>query len=223
MASMQVKLQRVQEWLNQKRWGFKLYRCTFNDDEAWEKCLNLLQKSVAKGLDITECNAAQHQNWHLDIINDKQFDNADWVKLREHFFTWAKSDAINEELTETELQRRAKFEPIVVGPGEVGRHGEPPRYTHFLFVDEESMKSILKADEDGNWDCAFVTAIDTWEKFKPFPRNLEEDKQDRDLIYDPGYSMRIPVDYIPVLYVDLIKGWMWRDRNYTWPPEIFYD
>ena len=82
---MSYQLQWVQDWLNQKRWGFRLYRCTFSDDEAWEKCLSLLKKTAADNLDLTECNAAQRQNWHLDIIDDEQFNNADWVKLREHF------------------------------------------------------------------------------------------------------------------------------------------
>jgi hypothetical protein len=72
-------------------------------------------------------------------------------------------------------------------------------------VDEESMKSVLNADEGGNWDCAFVTAIDSWEMFKAFPRNIDEDKQGRELEYDTGYSMRISPGYIPILYMELIK------------------
>jgi hypothetical protein len=53
--SIQLPLNWVQEWLNQKGRVFTLYRCTFNDNEAWEKCQNILQKAVAKNLDLTGC------------------------------------------------------------------------------------------------------------------------------------------------------------------------
>src|SRR5580704_14472329 len=102
----------IQHWLNQKKGGFRLYRCTFGDDDSWKKFLEILNGIITDHLALTDCNKEQRQNWHLDVIDDKQFENADWVKLRQHFLAWAESDAINEELTDDELQRRAQLQPI---------------------------------------------------------------------------------------------------------------
>jgi hypothetical protein len=213
----------VQRWLSQKRWGFRLYRCTFGDDEAWNKFAAILNGFITDYLGLTDCNREQRENWHLDVINDTEFDNADWVKLRQHFLAWAESDAINEELTDHELQRRAQLPPLQQYAGTRSRRAEAPRYTIFFYVDEESMRSVLKADESGDWESAFVTAIDSWETFKTFPRNLEEDKEGRELAFDVGYSMRIKPGYIPILYTELIKGLAWRQYFYAWPPEIYHD
>jgi hypothetical protein len=220
---MSHRVEWIQRWLSQKVWGFRLYRCTFGDDEAWSKFLEILNGSVDDHLALTNCNSEQRQNWHLDVIDDKQFENADWVKLREHFIAWAKSDAINEELTDDELQRRVQHQPPQQFPGSKSRQAEAPRYTHFFYVDEESMKSVLKADQGGDWNSAFVTAIDSWETFKDFPHNFEEDKEGRDLDFDTGYSMRTSPGYIPILYVELVKGLAWGEYTYAWPPEIYCD
>jgi hypothetical protein len=92
-----------------------------------------------------------------------------------------------------------------------------------FYVDEESMKSVLKADQNGDWNSAFVTVMDLWETFKEFPRNLEEDKGGRDLEFDTGYSMRTSPGYVPILYVELVKGLAWGEYTYAWPPEIYRD
>jgi hypothetical protein len=218
---MSHRVEWIQRWLNQKRWGFRLYRCTFGDDEAWNKFVAILDGMVTDHLALTDCNREQREKWHLDVISDTELDNADWVKLRQHFLAWADSEAINEELTDNELQRRAELPPLQQYPGSITRRAEAPRYTNFLYVDEESMRSVLKADENGDWESAFVIAIDSWEKFKTFPRNLEEDKEGRELAFDVGYSMRIPPGYIPILYTDLIKGLAWQEHFYAWPPEIY--
>jgi hypothetical protein len=220
---MSHRVEWIQRWLGQKRWGFRLYSCTFGDDEACNRFVGILNDIVADHLALTDCNREQRENWHLDVIDDKEFEDADWVKLRQHFLAWAGSETINEELTDDELQRRAELPPLQQRPGSMVRCAEAPRYTHFLYVDEESMRSVLKADSEGGWEGAFVTAIDSWETFKNFPRNLEEDKEGRDLELDTGYSMRVSPGYIPILYVELIKGLAWREYTYAWPPEIYHD
>jgi hypothetical protein len=214
----------VQHWLNQKTWGFRLYRCTFGDDEGWKKCLELLGQSLSEGLSTSGCNAEQRRKWRLDVVDDKQFDNADWINLRNHFLQWANSDAINDELTQEELERRADRGHLNQLANKTTRYGDAPRYTHFLYIDEESMTSIIQGDEKGLWDSEFVTVIDTWEQSELFPRSLEEDKEGRnDLKYDHGYSMRIPPRSIPGFYVSMIRAGVWHDHLYTWPPEIHRD
>jgi hypothetical protein len=70
----------IQRWLSQKRWEFRLYRCTFSDDEAWNKFLGIMNGVVINHLALAECTREQCKKWHLDVINDKKFENADWVR-----------------------------------------------------------------------------------------------------------------------------------------------
>ena len=87
-------------------------------------------------------------NWHIDTIEDKAIRQCGLGDMSPTPPCIVRYDTINEELTITMLQRQALFEPLKKQYGSVIHHEGPPRYTHSLFMDEESMKNICKVSEE---------------------------------------------------------------------------
>jgi hypothetical protein len=119
---------RIQDELEEhghRVWGFVIYRCTYGDDAAWEKCLERLHASTRKsmryynGLDLLEEGC-----YKPTVIAGARFDGAKTQYVREHFKEWRKQAVLEEQGSPEEIEaRRRKPEPVhhpygTVGPDE---------------------------------------------------------------------------------------------------------
>lgn len=79
-----------------KTWGFVIYLCTYQSDFEWEKFMVRLHKRVEKylgyynGLDLLGCFAPK-------VLDDRSFEGATIISLREKFNEWAMTAVIEEQ------------------------------------------------------------------------------------------------------------------------------
>jgi hypothetical protein len=114
---------RIQNELDKKGhhvWGFVVYRCTYGDDAAWEKCLERLKASTREtlcyygGLDLLEKG-----RFKLTVIAGARFDGVKTQYVREHFKEWRKKAVLEEQGSPEAIEaRRKKPEPRYLPYGE---------------------------------------------------------------------------------------------------------
>jgi hypothetical protein len=133
-------------------WGFSIYRCTYNDDKAWNKILNLVQKSVERTLkaefaDREPNERADLMQSHQLVIHDdaKKFNGATSHEVRDDFNIWVAEQLPQVVRTPETLQRElelcAKREQLG-GPTPGPEYGFGARFNCALFVDEICLESL---------------------------------------------------------------------------------
>ena len=136
--------------LKHDKWGFVIYRCTYQDDEAWERFKRIVLERTQE--DMRESDApevADKLEW--TFVEDRAaLDGVSRPQLRERFKQWAAQAIVTE-------QPRAK--------AEIKQDPAPtfgiPRYNYFIQVDEEALQSVLaapKIDPSGEGFVNFVNA-----------------------------------------------------------------
>ncbi|KAJ0360196.1 hypothetical protein COL26b_014151 [Colletotrichum chrysophilum] len=107
------------------RWGFVIYRTTYDDDAAWERYVGVL-KSTARSVLVDEGGS---------VMSDKAtLDGASKADVRKHFISWR--EAHSEERD---------------GPGTTkDRAKRLPRFKHCVYVDRKCLDTLagLPADCD---------------------------------------------------------------------------
>ncbi|GFF30758.1 hypothetical protein IFM51744_01230 [Aspergillus udagawae] len=185
------------------------------------------------GFPIYRCTYQNDSNWaeFLDrfqttVVEDRAlFEGASTATIREHFQRWAT----------TAIQEESGGSPDMIRYSNV----EAARYRFCLFVDEESLQSVLRAPID---DCinkdAFVNMLYGWWKPESIEDFSQEDLEDvdkpEDLLddgYDPieGCTLR-DVGWMKVALCDAgLEGFIkmgeygeW-ERLYERPHEICYN
>jgi hypothetical protein len=136
-----------------KKWGFVIYRCTYQNNSDWEKFMARFLNEVTNhlesynGLDLLD-------TYMPTVLEHPSFEGATAATLREHFNQWAKT-SLKEEQDVPENYRAANG-----------------RYRFFIAVDQEAMESVLNVPEDSDMDeTGFVRMIyGEWE-----PEVLDEE------------------------------------------------
>jgi hypothetical protein len=137
---------------NQKhdKWGWVIYRCTYDDDEGWTRFKQFInQQSRANIAESDTPELADSLEW--TFVEDRAtLDRASIDQLRSRFKQWAPGALITE-------QPRVKDHRY-------GTYGNP-RYTFFVHVDEDALKSVVyeapqppELDLDGVGYVNFVNA-----------------------------------------------------------------
>lgn len=207
-----------------RTWGFPIYRCTYQSDSDWGKFLNRYRWHISdslkfyNGLDMLD-------RFQTTVFEDRAlFEGASTAKIREHFQKWATA-AIQEEGGSPDIIRYWNVR--------VARH----RFC--LFVDEESLQSVLQAPID---DClnkhAFVNMLNGWWKLETIEDYSQEDLEDGDELedllddgYDPieGYTVK-DVGWMKVALCDAgLEGFEKMGEGLEWeslyerPQEICYN
>ncbi|KAJ5680885.1 hypothetical protein N7536_012024 [Penicillium majusculum] len=165
---------RLEKALNEagfQSWGFSIYRCTYQSDSDWAEFLRRYRWHVAdslehyNGLDLLE-------SFEMTVFENQALFGGVGVStgmatIREHFQQWA-TNAIQEE---------QGVSPDML----VFANVEAARYRFRLFVDEESLQSVLQTRLE---DCfnknAFVNMLNGWWKEDTIddhdPEYLEDDE-----------------------------------------------
>lgn len=143
---------RIERRLAQDRhtkWGFVIYRCTYESDSEWTEALSRLRKSTEtcmefyNGMDMLE-------NMLFTVIEDKQtLDEASTSTVRENFKQWIR----------TALQQEQGGDSL---PGESGR------YNYCISINAESLRSILAGSRDGFVNIISANWLPTRERLLQF-------------------------------------------------------
>ncbi|GES62939.1 hypothetical protein ATEIFO6365_0014005500 [Aspergillus terreus] len=204
-------------------WGFPIYRCTYQNDSDWAEFLHRYRWHVSdalqcyNGLDMLD-------SFQTTVFEDRAlFEGASTATIREHFQKWAVT-AIQGDGGSPDLIRYCNIRVA--------------RYRYCLFVDQESLQSVLQAPID---DClnkyAYVNMLKGW--WKPesiddyLPYELEDLDRPEDILddgYDPveGCTLK-DVGWMKVALCDAgLQGYESMGDDFEWervyerPPEICY-
>lgn len=218
------RIKKAQQEAGLHTWGFSIYRCTYESDADWAEFLHRYQWHVNhllgyyNGLDMLE-------SYQVTVFEDKSlFEGATTATIRDHFQKWA-----------VNTLQESGGSPTMIRAFNV----RVARYRFCLFVNEESLQSVLRAPID---DCtnkdAFVNMLYGWwkpESIEDFSQeDLEDVDQPEDLI-DDGYesiegSTLKDVGWMKVAlcgaglggYQKMGEGGEW-ERHYERPPKICFN
>jgi hypothetical protein len=217
-------------WIRQKKWGFVIYRCTYKDDAAWSNFMRIFKDMILGGIvPLSESlNQDVIDRLAFDVREDRAlFQKATRPELRDDFLAWARSDQINEELSDEELRERAERKPLSPSSEDIqSKYVDSPRYEYFLVVDEEAMNSVLAVEhrvyDQDSW--VYIVNADwdmnaTFDQLNPgwFGHNQEELSK-----WDGGATARVnPNDLYPSLFQILWEAdGAWWSELYQPPPTI---
>lgn len=112
------------------KWGFVIYRCTYESDSDWTEALSRLRESTESRLEFYN-GMDMLENMLFTIIEDQQtLDQASTSTIREHFKQWI----------QTAPQREQGGDSLP---------GDSARYKYCISIDAESLQSILGGSLDG--------------------------------------------------------------------------
>jgi hypothetical protein len=146
------------------KWGWVVYRTTYNDDEAWNRFRDFIIEESREEIAKSEApEIADSLEWTF-VEDSATLDGASKNHLRSRFKRWA-SEALKSEQPRVEDH---KF----------GTYGIP-RYSHFIIVDEGALKSAVydaaqpaKAELFGDGYVNFVDA-----DWKPLSEYFPDDPE----------------------------------------------
>ncbi|WYZ42284.1 hypothetical protein EsH8_V_001179 [Colletotrichum jinshuiense] len=105
------------------RWGFVVYRCTYDDDDLWNRYLAQLKKNLYD--ELVEGRRAELLEQYLDwvVIEDRDnLQNASKADVRKHFNQWVSQHS-------AEIARY----PLAI---------DLPRFKHCLYVDQKCLDTL---------------------------------------------------------------------------------
>ncbi|BCR84336.1 uncharacterized protein ACHE_11738A [Aspergillus chevalieri] len=130
-ASLESSERSILDYMNQNnydKWGWVIYRCTYNDDEAWARFKDTVGHQTRQSIAKSKAPELGNKLELTFIENRGTLDNAPKDQLRAHFNTWA-AKAVH-----TENPRRPRTLYDIYGI---------PRYNYFVHVDEGALQSVV--------------------------------------------------------------------------------
>ncbi|KAF5497584.1 hypothetical protein CGCS363_v008591 [Colletotrichum siamense] len=111
------------------RWGFVIYRTTYDDDKAWDRYLEVLQLTRLRTLLHAGADLLLEQYMDWPVISDRAtLEGASKAEVRKHFQSWC--EARSEERD---------------GPGATGTRTQGlPRFKHCVYVDRKCLETLAK-------------------------------------------------------------------------------
>lgn len=214
-----TETERINDMLNHyglQKWGFVIYRCTYEDDNAWDRFMHHLNSSKNAMLIDTYNDEHLARNLDWNVQQDSSLNHATKDQVHDNFRAWVATDARSEILTSAEHQLNLK-----------ALLHDNPRYKYCIQVDAEAMQSVLdgppptKPDLHGVGYVNLIRADDSWEAWEKEPaefHNEREPELEGRLSFDVGW-MKVSVDrQIPEVHERLIDDFMW-DCSYVRPNE----
>lgn len=194
-------------------WGYVIYRCTYQDDRAWHRMLQLINDHVKSDLEAEE--RMDLLPCHQLVVMDDQmkFDGATTHEVRDHFNVWV-TEEMTQVLVESEKFRESPPDPERPGSG----LGLGPRYDFCLFVDDICLESLHKMS-----DPVVKFLWRQWGNMQPHERDYAvhpdwEDGQTDEDIEDVGWMYMPAQDYVD-WYNRFTESDWWFDQ-YVRPPAM---
>ncbi|KAE9573282.1 hypothetical protein CGMCC3_g10646 [Colletotrichum fructicola] len=127
------------------KWGFVIYRCTYDDDELWNRYLAQLKSFCHNQL--VEYQRAELLEQYLDwvVIEDRAtLNNASRVEVRKHFNQWVSEQNVPMFPTKAYLN----IFPI-----------QMPRFRYCLYVDKQCLNTIIQFQEANDSTALFLSEL----------------------------------------------------------------
>lgn len=167
--------ERVRDFNNlsgQKKWGFVIYRCTYGDDAAWARFMEIFHERALGDLQDEDAEDVL-PSLDLKVISDPTLDGASKRDVQERFRLWTASE-------EAQAEKGTREMPM---PDVMQLGGLAARYQFCLHVDRDSLESIVtRAPQPPNIDrdaIGYVNVIDAiWEDNERFDDATGEDLDD---------------------------------------------
>ncbi|KAI9709034.1 MAG: hypothetical protein M1812_007790 [Candelaria pacifica] len=150
-------------------WGFVVYRCTYNSNSAWDLCIQRINASIRKAIDLYNGHDLLEENrFKLTVIDDPELlDGASAQTVRRHFNQWCVSTIYEEQGLQDEIERRRKkadpFDSL-----------EPWRYRFCIQIDEASLQSMSISEEREGWVKLIKSDWEPRESTKQLQRQHDE-------------------------------------------------
>lgn len=205
-----LRTQRAMQENGYPSWGFVVYRGAYGDDVAWNRYLAHLKHEVAQAADSSPSGNAIHNNsggenqqppsqsLEWTVMDDrKNLENASLEAVRQDFALW-----------------------VSTGGCFIDQPGNPPRYTHCVYVDQKCLDTLapfenwIRLDRHGPIQFLACILIDG-----QVP--VDEQAAATGKGY-PGW-MYANVGSLPELYETLGQMHLWDPGNdvYCMPPWIY--
>ncbi|KAI1129346.1 hypothetical protein F5Y10DRAFT_238400 [Nemania abortiva] len=211
-------------------WGFLIYRCTYGDDDVWDRYMTHLKEAVHKDLDILGRDILMEQYAQWTVIEDKEtLDGASKQEVRERFIQWRDQNSVSRELSEaTQLVR-------TIMPMQTDASTRLPRFTYCLYVDQKCLDTLAahvdaKATDLGlRLPPPLVVVIIDGDYPDQRPREWTWPNRDSGIRYSDVEGctqkyvgwMYISTDVLASLYDRLHNGRLDEWGGYSRPPEIW--
>lgn len=201
-----------------RRWGFRVYRCTYDDDAAWDRYVANLENELKEGLEATGSDYMLTPYHEWTVVEDREaLDGAAKGDVRSRFRQWSEARSAERD-----------------GPGAdhelIGQAGLLARYEACIMVDKECLDSMETNKGKANRLEPYFVVIGL-ERLAPPPEPLtEEDLEelretgDEDMLEeddgdDETWMLASCQSYVE-LYDELCgMGPWWRRRR--GPPDIY--
>lgn len=120
--------------LGHKKWGWIIYRTTYDDDEKWARFEERFQELVRReSLDRDNGKHIHTQYLDFPVRSDIKYQNSTTAQLRTEFQEWVAGDG---PLLEHDMNSDDRWKT----KGAIS-------YEYFIRVDTEAMESVLESDE----------------------------------------------------------------------------
>ncbi|KAL0933647.1 uncharacterized protein CTRU02_210446 [Colletotrichum truncatum] len=170
------------------KWGFVVYRCTYDDDDLWNRYLAQLKDNCRYHLEKYRVDKLleQYLDWVV-VENRDTLDNASRPTIRQHFQKWVSS------------QRAVAWEDEHPGISDL------PRFKYCLYVDKKCLDTLEPSQRDVHprfreAGTPLVVAI--------IDRQWTPNRRGKDNPMDEGGFP--PIDGSDRRYV----GWRWQNSIY---------
>ena len=192
-------------------WGLVIYRCTYDDNDAWSRFMEIVRRRAHDGLQKE--NAVElEQSLELTVVEDRDtLNQVSADDVRDRFRTWC---------SETFPQVNAVLH--------LGDLYPTPRFNFCIMVDEESLRAVLQGPPPGQPDLegiGYVIIVHARWGYEPPIREDEKGIQPGECTsddYDLGYLRVCLYTLIPEIYSWLATEDLW-DVMYRRPPFVFVE
>lgn len=143
-SEAELLLERLDSYKHDK-WGWVFYRCTYGDDEAWARFQQIINEKT-RMFSARHTELFKRLEWTF-VSDPATLNGATREQLRRRFRAWA-AEAIWTEQPRATPESEARLYNIPT-----------PRYSVFIQVDEESLRSVIEADPKETLDVGWVNLV----------------------------------------------------------------
>ncbi|KAH8909868.1 hypothetical protein BR93DRAFT_965940 [Coniochaeta sp. PMI_546] len=183
-----------------KYWGFVIFRCTYSSQEKWDKFLTLVKEDCHSYFEDRGMEDIYDKMLWTVIEDAQTLDGATIPDANRSFLEWVENEG-KQEMRGSVFPNNTYY---------------APRYSYFLYVDEESLESVAddeKAREPGGYFCKVVRSRKVQMDEEATNEDREEDDEEEDEGDKEhrlrGQRKRVKVDQLVLLYNALLNTDTW--------------
>ncbi|WYZ35401.1 hypothetical protein EsH8_X_000048 [Colletotrichum jinshuiense] len=127
------------------RWGFVVYRCTYDDNELWDRYLAQLKSFYYSYLSKERCSMLLEQYLDWVVIDDRAtLDNASRLEVRKYFNQWV----LEQNVPTNPVNAITNCFPIQL-----------PRFQYCLYIDKQCLDTVTQFQQANNGTALYVNLL----------------------------------------------------------------